>query len=416
MSDPRVAVRRWARAGATALIAVLVFAEGALDAPAADWPQWRGPNRDGVSTETGWTTNWPDAGPKPLWRTSLGVGFSSVSIVEGRLYTMGNRDNQDIVWCLDAASGRVLWQHTYDCKAGSYPGPRMTPTVHDGRVYTLSRDGHLFCLDAASGEVQWQHNVKREFGVTQAKTNWGLACSPLVHGDNLILDVGRVLAFDRKSGALAWAAGQDKASYSSPVLIEAGGRTYVTAFGINGLTLVDLAAKAPAMGFDWTTRWDVNAATPVVSGDRVFISSGYNRGCSLLQVDNRRLRPVYEHRDMRNHCNNSVLYEGHLYGFDGQQGSGRSRLVCMEFATGRVKWAADDMPSGGLMIADGKIVAMIDGGRLLVADASPDGYRPVARAKVLDGRCWTYPVLLDGRVYCRSHEGTLVCLDVKGGP
>lgn len=398
-----------------ALVAGLILlAQAAAGAGETDWPQWRGPNRDGVSHEAGWTADWPADGPPVLWQAALGKGFSSVAIADGRLYTMGNRGDRDIVWCLDVDTGDPVWRYEYPCKEGTYPGPRMTPTVHDGRVYTLSREGHLFCLDAASGKVRWSRNVMSEFGVSQAKTSWGLACSPVVHGDAVIFDLGRVLAFDRKTGRLAWRAGRAKASYASPVVFETGGRNYVTSFNIEGLVLVDLAAEAPAMSYDWTTKWNVNAVTPVVSGDRIFISSGYGHGCALLEVAGGRLEPVYTSREMRNHCNNSVLWKGHLYGFDGQQGAKNARLICMDFDTGEVKWAQPNMPPGGLMIADGKIVAMIDGGQLVVAEASPEGYNELGRAKVLDGRCWTYPVLLDGRVYCRSHEGKLVCLDVKG--
>jgi hypothetical protein len=169
--------------------------------------------------------------------------------------------------------------------------------------------------------------------------------------------------------------------------------------------------------FPWLTKWECNAAMPIVDGNRIFISSGYGRGCALLELsaegDAAKLTQVYTHRKLKNHCNNSVLYRGHLYGFDGQQGSG-GPLVCMAFDSGKIQWSQSGMKIGSLLIADGKIVALLDGGLLVIAEAAPGSYREIARAQVLSGKCWTSPVLAHGRIYCRNHEpGELVCVDVR---
>jgi outer membrane protein assembly factor BamB len=399
--------------GTGRILAAAVAAAGLLiaaAAPADDWPQWLGPNRDGVSHETGW--QWPADGPRFLWRVSLGQGYSAVAVVGERLFTMGNDGSKDIVWCLDVQTGREVWKYAYPCKRGSYPGPRMTPTVHEGLVYTLSRDGDLFCFDATSGAVRWSHNVQKDFGVRQTKYRWGLSCSPLVLGERLILDVGKVLAFDRRTGRLLWQSGSDEAGFSSPVALDVGGRTLVTGFTASALVLVDAADGREVARHEWTTDWAVNAATPVVQGDRLFISSGYKTGCGVLRVTGGGLAVVYRNKEIRNHCSNSIPYKGFLYGIDGQMG-GRGDLVCLDFATGEAKWRQEGFKAGGLTIADGRLLIQNDGGDLILAEASPAAYREIARAEVLSGQCWTHPVLSNGRIYCRSHDGELVCLDVR---
>lgn len=412
--------RRWKDGGSRVVVwAVVLMVVGILvgTSIASDWPQWRGPNRDGVSSEQGWRTDWPAAGPPVAWRASVGAGYSAVSVAAGHVYTMGNDGTKDTVWCLNEKTGAPVWRHSYACPKGKHPGPRMTPTADGGSVYTLSREGHLHCLDAGDGSVRWTKDVVGEYGVKQSRYKWGLASSPVVVGDLLILDLGRNLAFKKDSGELAWQSGNDTASFSSAVAFPFSGQTLVTAFTVKGLFLLDARTGKQLAHRPWATKWDCNAASPIVVQNKIFISSGYGRGCALLKLagtpEAAELRGIYEHKKMKNHCNSSVLYEEHLYGFDGQAG-GEGPLVCMELATGRVKWTeADGMKVGSLVIADGKIVAMVDGGDLLVAEAKPSGFTQLARARVLNGQCWTSPVLANGRILCRNTAGNVVSLDVS---
>ena len=397
-----------------AWVILVSLAGGVRAAPAAEWAQWRGPSRDGLSSEAGWQATWGADGPKVLWRANVGIGFSSCSIAGGRVYTIGNIDKKDIVWCLNADTGKPVWQHTYPCRLGTHKGSRMTPTVDGDAVYTMSREGDLYCLSAADGTVRWSAQIKDDFGAKQTRYNWGFSCSPMVRGDLLIFDVGTVIALNKKTGKLAWSSGSDLAGFSSPTTTTLGGETYINAFTASGLVLVNAASGKEFARFPWETKYLINSASPISVGAKIFFSSGYGKGCGLVEVRGNRIELVYANEDMRNHVNSCVLYKEHLYGFDGQQGS-TGRLTCMELATGAVKWAEGDMKVGSLMIADGKIVAMLDGGELLIAEATPEAYRPLARAKVLNGQCWTYPVLCGGRIYCRSNkEGELVCLDVSG--
>lgn len=395
---------------------VLVFATFHLNA--ADWPQWRGPNRDGISTETGWSATWPEDGPKELWRAKIGSGYSAVSVVGNRVYTMGNAETytsgKDTVWCLDADTGKPVWEHTYSSKPGKYAGPRSTPTIDGDLLFTMSRHGNILCLNTKDGSVAWQKDAHDDFGVKDEPSGWGLSCSPLVHGDKLILDLGKVLVLDKKTGALAFALGDDPPAFSSPALFELNGRALVTSFNATGLVLYDLADRKEVGRHKWDTRYKANATTPVVSGDRVFISSGYGEGRALLKIGETGLSTVYRDTKICTDCSTCVLYKDHLYGVDANVGD-KGTLKCMDFATGEVKWEQGDFKSGGgIMIADGKIIHMHDKGDLVVAEASSDGYKELARARVLDGTCWTMPVLANGRIYCRNSKGTLVCLDVSG--
>lgn len=385
---------------------IIPFAESASNA--LDWHQWRGPNRDGISTEKGWLSVWPEGGPKVLWKTSVGTGYSTVSVSGGRVYTMGNSEKTDTVYCLDAKTGAEVWKHSYPCVAegGGHPGTAATPTVDGKVVYTLSRDGDLFCLDADTGKVIWSKVLQKDFNAKAP--GWGFACSPLVLDNWLILDVGPTLALDKATGELVWKSKEYTPSYSSPFLFKFNGLRRLAVFPATGLVVLD-AENGKELGMlPWKGGPDVNAVTPIVFSDKIFISSGYDTGCVLAQFSGDKLTTVWQNKNMRNHFNNCVLWEGHLYGFD------ETTLKCLDFQTGEEKWSQRGLGKGSLMLADGKLIVMGDKGDLVIAEASPESFKEISRAKVLSGLCWTVPVLSGGKLYCRNEEGALVCLDVSG--
>ena len=385
---------------------VIPFAECANNAP--DWYQWRGPNRDGISTEKGWLGVWSEGGPKVLWKTSVGIGYSTVSVSSGRIYTMGNAEKTDTVYCLDANTGAEVWKHSYPCEAKGegHPGTAATPTVDGKSVYTLSRDGDLFCLNADTGKVIWSKVLQKDFNA-KAPT-WGFACSPLVLDNWLILDVGPTLALDKATGKLVWQSKEYAPSYSSPFLFQFNGLRRLAVFPATGLVVLD-AENGKELGLlPWKGGPDVNAVTPIVSDDKIFISSGYDVGGALVQFSGDKLTTVWQNKNMRNHFNNCVLWEGHLYGFD------ETTLKCLDFQTGDEKWSQRGLGKGSLMFADGKLIIMSDKGDLVIAEASPASFKEISRAKILSGLCWTVPVLSGGKLYCRNHEGDLACLDVSG--
>lgn len=392
------------------LAATFFFASrpGAL---AADWPQWRGPTRDGISVESGWGTTWGAGGPKVLWRASFGTGCSSITVAENRVYTMGNRKNIDTVYCVDAASGKPLWSYSYPSKLDPNQfegGPGGTPAIDGPRVYTLSRQGRLLCL--SEGKVLWSKNLTSDFGATEPQ--WGFAGSPLVLGDRLLLDVGgpgaSAVALNKLTGALIWKSGHDEASYSSPVVVQPGEDATVAFLNAAALVVRRARDGRELWRYPWKTSYDVNAATPIIHRDAIFISSGYGHGGALVRPSAAGATAVWENREMRNHINSSVLWQGHLYGFD------ESALKCLDAATGKLKWRQGGLGKGSLIIADGKLVIMSENGKLVIARTSPEKYQVVAEAQVLSKeRCWVVPTLTDGRIFCRNNEGEAVALDVR---
>jgi outer membrane protein assembly factor BamB len=386
----------------------------ALPAVAADWPRWRGPALTGVSAETGWRDTWPAAGPPVAWRANVGTGFSAVAVSRGRLYTLGNADDTDTVHCLDAATGQPVWTHAYPAPRDPNlfeGGPTATPTVDGDHVYTLSRPGDLFCLDAATGKIVWSKNVPKETG--QRVPGWGCAGSPVVHEDLLLLNLGAAgTALEKATGKVVWSSAEKDAGYSSPVPFRRGGDWFAVFSGEDAYVAADVRTGKELWRMRWTTTYGVNAADPIVSGDRVLISSGYNKGAALLDTAGAKPAVVWQNKVLRNQINSSVLLDGHVYGIDGDT-TGVAKLKCVEWATGNARWADAAAGCGSVTAAGGKLIVLSDTGELMVAPASPAKFATTARAKVLDGKCWTVPVLADGRLYCRNADGDLVCVDVR---
>lgn len=378
----------------------------AATATAADWPCYLGANRDLTSAKKGLKL-WAGDAAKVLWKKNVGQGHSSVAVVGKQLYTQG----AGTVWCLDAETGEVVW--TYPPLKGGKPSggeTTATPAIADGQVFALNNNGMFLCLDAAKGQLQWSKKVS-EFGVRAG--GWALSGSPLVLGDNVMMDLGVIFILNRKAGELVKKMGSETAGYSSAIVFSRGNEKLTTSFDAAGLSVYTLPEGQPVAKFPWETSYKVNAATPIVSGDKIFISSGYGRGCALLKLEGNALKKVWENKEMNNHCQTCVLSGGYLYGVHGQQGQSSS-LRCLEFETGLVKWDQKGLKvGGGLTLADGKLFVMVDGGELLVAEASPAGFKQLARASLLSGTCWTVPVVANGRVYCRNNGGDLVGVDLR---
>ena len=386
----------------------------AKEKPAStDWPHWRGPTRNGISTETGWRTDWSNAKPAPLWQRTIGAGFSAVSVAKGRVYTMGNTNNKDTIWCLNADTGEQVWQKSYPCKAGKYKGPRATPVVDGKHVYTLSRRGHVFCLTADKGEKVWGKNIATELKLKVP--GWGFAGSPLVVGDLVILNVGTAgVALNKKTGAVVWQTGPGAGGFSTPVLFDMDGKPCVLIFNPKALVCLDLKKGQEVWRHPWKTKYDVHAADPVVLGEKIFISSGYGSGCALLAAKNGKVTQVWRNREVASQFSTAVALGGYIYGIDGNTGRGQRSIKCLDLGDGSVKWSQNISGMASLMLADGKLIILIDGGSLSLVKATPDKYTPIDTANVIGGQCWTMPVLSGGRIYCRNNKkGQLVCLDVE---
>jgi outer membrane protein assembly factor BamB len=396
---------------------VFIFA---TSAHAEDWPNWRGPDLNGISKEKGWQTSWPDEGPGHLWKFSVGIGFSGLSVSQGRLYTIGGASNDyDTVYCLDAGSGTPLWIYSYPSPLdpNSYEGgPSSTPTVDGGRVYTLSKRGDLLCLDAAKGALIWSKNVPEETGAIIPQ--WGFASSPLIEGDLLILNAGLAgTAYDKRTGRLVWHSAMNMAGYATPVPFNLGTNRFVAIMAAQTLEAVRVNDGKRIWSFPWKTEYDVNATAPVIDGGLFFISSAYSHGAALLRsVGGQLPTVVWSNKELMTHLCTSVLWQDYLYGVSDDPGGDytKTELRCLEFKTGRVRWKFPLSGKGSFVLADGKLIVLSGAGELMTAEASPTQFKVISRAQVIGGKCWTVPTLANGKIYCRNARGDLVCLNVKG--
>ncbi|OGV72903.1 MAG: hypothetical protein A3K19_15110 [Lentisphaerae bacterium RIFOXYB12_FULL_65_16] len=381
-------------------------------ARAPDWSGWRGPNGTGVTADSNWSPAKLNGKAEVVWRANVGDGYSAISVSGKNVFTMGNRDGNDVVCCLSGGSGEEVWTHSYPCAPGSYPGPRATPVIDDGRVYAFSREGQLFCLEVDTGKVVWQKHCARD--LKAGAPQWGFASSPVIAGELVLVNAGdHGAAFNRKTGSVVWASDGGIGNYSSAVLFSPGDKNQVAFFGKTDIQAMDLATGKKLWSFPWQTSYDVMAADPIVSGNRMFISSGYKKGGVMLDFAKGSPQEVWTAPNMGTQFSSCVLFEKHLYGIDGNAGSGALR--CLDFDSGKEKWS-QNVGFGSLIIADGKLIVLNEAGRLFVAEASPTGYKELAHCEALPAKgakCWTSPVLCKGRLFLRNSKGDVVSIDVS---
>jgi len=380
-----------------------------VDLRASDWPQWRGPNRNGVSSEK---VNWPAGGPRTVWRAQVGIGFSSISVSHGRIYTMGNADEKDTIWCLDAANGKPIWQHTYSSALNPQyyeGGPGATPTVYGGKVFTISKWGDVFCLDAEKGTVIWEHHLLKD-GIHTNR--WGFAGSPLIWKNLVILNAGSSgVALDSATGRIAWMNGTNSAGYASPVLFKLGDKEVVLIFAAKHLVAVDPRTGSELWRFRWETGYDTNNTDPLVHDDTIFISS-YSRGCALVRVKDGKPEAVYDSKVLFNNLSPGIRIGDYLYVFNGEAKM-KTDFRCIHLPTGELKWQREDPAFGSVICAGGKLIIMSEKGELLLAEPLPTELKILGRSQVLGGVCWTPPTLANGRLYLRNAKGDLLCVELK---
>jgi outer membrane protein assembly factor BamB len=373
---------------------------------ADDWYTWRGPAANGISAEIGLSPK----SAKKLWTKELGVGYSSVSVKDGRLYTMGHKDGEDIVYCLDAETGEKIWDYTYDCEPGKFKGPRATPVINENNLYTVSRAGLVICFDAVSGKKKWQTDVLDETG--NEDNRWGIASSAVIEGDLLLLNIGESgVALDKISGDVEWKS-KGMASYASPVVFDHKGKRLAAIFSASGLQIVDVKNGRVVDDYGWTTKYDINGADPMVIGSRIFISSAYDRECAMFDFSSGKLKKVWDNELLKNQFSSSVFIDGYIYGVDGQTKK-KGFLRCIDAKNGSEEWS---MPIGfgSLIAADGKLIALGEKGTLYFAEITPKKYNEISKMETgLSQLCWTPPALANGIVYCRNDKGTLAAIDVR---
>jgi outer membrane protein assembly factor BamB len=392
---------------------------------ASDWPQLLGPTRNGVCADSDLADAWPKEGPATVWKKLVGQGFSGPVVVSGKLVLFHRVVDKETIDCLEAKSGSQVWSFAYPTSYrddfGFDEGPRATPAIADGRVYTYGAEGILNCLDFATGTNIWRVDAKKEFGAS--KGFFGIACSPLVEGNAVLLNVGGskesgIVAFDKSSGKVLWKTSPDEASYSSPVVAAVNGRRY----GFF-LTRAFLTAADPASGkilfqfpFRPPMRSSVTAATPLIIGDLVFLSASYGTGAALLKIKETGFEKLWSGDDiLSNHYATSVQHEGFIYGIHGRTDPGSeppASLRCIELNTGKVVWKKDAFGAATITLAGGQLLILTEKGELIKAPASPSGFKPNGRAQILPNQVRAHPALADGFFYARSKD-TLACLDLR---
>ena len=392
-------------------------------AGASDWPQFLGPKRNGVYGGPAISDSWPASGPPVLWRKPLGEGFSGAVVQAGRLVLFHRLENSEQVECLEAQTGRPLWQYDYPTDYrddfGFDGGPRATPSIWEGKVYTFGAQGVLHCLELENGRKVWSLNTHEKFGVR--KGFFGAACSPLVEDGRVFLNLGGrdqagLVAFDARTGRVLWTSTDDEASYSSPATATLGGRRQVLFFTRTGLVSADPASGEVLFRFRWRarSRASVNAATPLAAAPLIFLSASYGTGAVQLRVKGSELETVWtSDESLSNHYSTSVIRGGHLFGFHGRQEYGQS-LRCVALQTGRVLWSRDGFGAGTLSLAGDRLLVLKENGELLLVAASPQAFRLIAKASILGPTVRAYPALADGRLFARNQK-ELVAVDLQPG-
>jgi outer membrane protein assembly factor BamB len=390
--------------------AVLAGAAARLPAqPAAEWFQWRGPNRDGIAAETGLLKAWPKGGPPLVWQASgAGTGYSSFSSSGGRLYTLGARDQVEYVMAFDRGTGRKLWEarngRRFSNEQGD--GPRSTPTVDGDQIFVFGASGDLSCFDAATGRQVWTVNVTQTFG--GSVPYWGYSESPLVIEDRLLVNAGgrraSIVAVSKTNGQTLWQQHGDDAGYSSPMLLRTGSLSQAVFFTAERALAVDPRDGRLLWSYNKVANSTANIATPIVRGTRVFLSSDYGTGAALLEVkaagNIASASEIYFTRDMRNHHSTSVLVGDHLYGFSS------SILTSLQFDTGATAWRDRSVGKGSLIFADQRLYLYSEDGVAGLAEASPAGYREHGRFQINTGSAptWSHPIVTGGLLILRDQD------------
>jgi len=391
-------------------------------ATGAEWTNFRGPNRDGKSTETGLLKSWPAGGPTFLWTAKgCGTGYASVTIANGLIYTTGSFGGETAVVALDM-NGQQKWSTSF-CGTfkGTGPGSRGTPTIDGGKLYAEGPQGTVVCLDAATGSKVWSVNLMQEFGGRNIR--WALSESLLVDGDDVICCPGgasaAMVALNKNTGETVWVCkGEgDKPGYASPVLIEYEGLRQIltmmsrSAIGVNADT-GDLLWR-----YEHVTRYEVNATNPVFHNGHIFITSGYGKGCALLKLNvsgkDASITEVWRNRALDNHHGGVILLDGHLYG-----SAFKKNWICMDFMTGDVRYRDRRVAKGSVVYADGMLYCLSErGGRVSLVKVTPDSCDIVSRFSIPNAGShkdvWAHPVVCGGRLYIRN-KGSLYAYDVKG--
>jgi len=389
---------------------------------ADDWPMYLGPERNSISKETGLAEFWPAEGPPEVWRVKLGDSFSPPAMRGTDLVVPHRIGFEEFIDCLDAKTGKLKWRFKYPTRYrdmyGYNSGPRCSPIVTEKEVYTLGAGGEFYCLQRQTGKQIWHRSINTEYKVKQ--NFFGVGASPVLEGNLLLVNVGGpegagVAAFDKQTGKTVWAATNDGASYCTPAVATVNGKRYGFFLTRKGLVITEAASGRVHSTYFFRSRKNesVNGATPIIVDDMVFLSAAYQTGSALVRMKDNGVEEIYRGMQMSNHWGTSIYIDGHLYGVDGRHES-EANFRCIELKTGKLKWQVDEeLGRATMIVADGKFLILTERGKLVLAKASPEGYKEISRSPTfLSYPCYTPPILANGFLYARD-ERKLICFDVR---
>ncbi len=402
------------------IVRLFVSLEAALFAAshllAGDWPTFMGPDGDAVVKNYQVSTNWKQEPPKIIWRKSLGSGNASLVIANGRAVTLGNEEDKDIVWCLDAQTGDALWKFEYDepklTECGEI-GPSSTPTIDGNRVYTVGNSGQLFCLDLATGKLVWKKNYMDDLEGRKPICGW--AASPLISGNQLIVDPGAadgaIAALDKRTGEVLWKSGNAKAGCATPLLYSHEGKNALAFFQGDKLIGYNLDRQGEVLyEFTWRTFNSFNASKPKYKDGRIFISSGYGQGYAVVDLTGEEPELLHRNRELPLQFQNSLLIDGDILGIFGDNRND-SQLIRMNMDTGDIRWKLDYPGNRGNLLAIGdKIIAITETGKIVLGNATREEFETLAEMEILPEKVWAVPAFSNGYIYVRNTEGETVCI------
>lgn len=391
-------------------------AEAAAPSPAASrpaasarpyWTDFRGPRRDGRYDEMKILTNWPREGLPQLWRQPIGGGYASFVIANGKAHTIEQRRNQEVVTAYDVQTGRELWTHSWNAlfrESMGGDGPRATPTWDEGYLYALGATGELRCLDAETGKRIWSRNILAENAA--ANLNWGMAASPLVVDEKLIvLPGGRsgnsVVAYHKRTGDPVWKSLSDMQAYASPMLATLAGERQILAVSAERVMGLRVEDGSLLWDYPWVTSYNVNATQPIIVGEnRFFISSGYGTGAALVEISRNEggfnARQIWKNNSLKTRFNTAVIHEGHAYGLD------EGILACVDVETGERKWKGGRYGYGQVLLAEGHLIILAESGDVVLLKATPATHQELARFTAISGKTWNNPAISGGKLLVRN--------------
>lgn len=397
----------------TIVAVITLYCSMAVYGETYNWQYWKGPNLNGISDESNWD---PECLKRPLkvnWKINVGFGYSNVGIYNDHLYTIGfdKETKLNTLYCLNVKSGEKIWDYTYGSTKGKWTGPKGSPVIDEGLVYTFSQDGQFFCNDAKTGKLKWKKDLIKDFGAK--KLMWEFSSSVCIEGDAAILNACESgIAFNKKTGALLWKSKPGAGNHSTPVTFKFRKKTYAAIYGKKHLYAVDVDNGKVLWSFPWETTYTLMCADPYIYDGKLFISTGYGNGCALLDISKGKPVELWRNKDLSTHFSTVVIIDGFIYGIDGNTGTD-GLLKCLDMKDGSVRWSKE-LGFGNMMAAGGHLIMVTEKGSLYIVKADPDSYKEVSmKEDILTKLCWTSPVLCRSTIYLRSNTGDLISIDVS---